>query len=93
MQRFTFWVGSIASSKAGTYSPNQPGKGPQRTGSCCPIRGLPARIAARPGWQALPAIRQGRIHEIKAPLIPSPGPAALTEALDAIVAALHWPAG
>ncbi len=46
------------------------------------------KIAARPGWSAIPAVRTGRIHEIKSPLILQPGPAALTDGLDAIVAAL-----
>lgn len=56
--------------------------------SWCGKKVVPARIAARPGWQDLPAIRNGRIHEIKSPLILQPGPAALTDGLDAIVAAL-----
>jgi iron complex transport system substrate-binding protein len=38
-----------------------------------------------------PAIRHDRIVEIKSALILQPGPAALTDGLDAIVAAL-WPA-
>lgn len=42
------------------------------------------RIRARPGWDAIPAVRDGRIHEIKAPLILQPGPAALTDGLAAI---------
>lgn len=46
------------------------------------------RIAARPGWDAIPAVRDGRIHEIKSPLILQPGPAALTDGLDAILEAL-----
>ncbi len=46
------------------------------------------RIAARPGWAATPAVRRGLIREIKAPLILAPGPAALTDGLDAIRAAL-----
>lgn len=46
------------------------------------------RIAARPGWDAIPAVRAGRLVEIKSPLILQPGPAALTDGLDAIVAAL-----
>lgn len=37
---------------------------------------------------AIPAVAQGRIIEIKSPLILQPGPAALTEGLDAIAAAL-----
>lgn len=46
------------------------------------------RICGRPGWDALPAVRDGRIFEIKSPLILQPGPAALTDGLDAIAAAL-----
>jgi hypothetical protein len=34
-------------------------------------------------------VRDGRIVEIKSPLILQPGPAALTDGLDAIIAALH----
>jgi iron complex transport system substrate-binding protein len=45
----------------------------------------------RPGWNEIPAVRDDRIIEIKSPLILQPGPAALTDGLDAIVAAL-WPA-
>lgn len=58
--------------------------------SWCGKKVVPARIAARPGWSAVPAVRDGRIIEIKSPLILAPGPAALGEGLDAIVAAL-WP--
>ena len=56
--------------------------------SWCGKKVRPERIAARPGWDALPAVRAGRIHEIKSPLILQPGPAALTDGLDAIRAAL-----
>ncbi len=56
--------------------------------SWCGKKVVPARIAARPGWDRVPAVAMGRIHEIKSPLILAPGPAALTEGLDAIVAAL-----
>lgn len=56
--------------------------------SWCGKKVRPERIAARPGFDALPAVRQGRIHEIKSPLILQPGPAALTDGLDAIRAAL-----
>jgi len=48
----------------------------------------PENIAARPGWADIPAITSGRIVEIKSPLILQPGPAALTDGLDAIVHAL-----
>lgn len=46
------------------------------------------RILTRPGWENVSAIRNGRVVEIKSPLILQPGPAALTDGLDAIVAAL-----
>ena len=42
-----------------------------------PVR--PQRIAARPGWADLAAVRDGHIYEIKSPFILQPGPAALTE--------------
>jgi iron complex transport system substrate-binding protein len=47
------------------------------------------RIAQRPGWEAIPAVRAGRIIEIKSPLILQPGPAALSDGLDALVTAIH----
>ncbi|MCX7889571.1 MAG: cobalamin-binding protein [Rhodobacteraceae bacterium] len=56
--------------------------------SWCGRKVRPERIAARPGWQEIPAVRNGRIHEIRSPLILSPGPAALTAGLDALLAAL-----
>lgn len=56
--------------------------------SWCGKKVRPDRIAARPGWETIPAVRDGRIVEIKSPLILQPGPAALTDGLDAIVAAL-----
>lgn len=56
--------------------------------SWCGKKVRPEKIAARPGWQDIPAVRAGRIVEIKSPLILQPGPAALTDGLDAIVAAL-----
>jgi len=56
--------------------------------SWCGKKVAPERIRARSGWAAIPAVRDGRIIEIKSPLILQPGPAALTDGLDAIVAAL-----
>jgi len=48
-------------------------------------RGMtPEIVAARPGWDAVPAVRDGELHEIKSPLILQPGPAALTDGLDAL---------
>jgi iron complex transport system substrate-binding protein len=60
--------------------------------SWCGKKVRPEKIAARPGWSDIPAIAQGRVVEIKSPLILQPGPAALTEGLDAIVSAL-WGKG
>jgi iron complex transport system substrate-binding protein len=37
------------------------------------------KIASRAGWDALPAVRAGRIHEIKSAFILQPGPASLTD--------------
>ncbi|MEJ6396134.1 cobalamin-binding protein [Gymnodinialimonas sp. 2305UL16-5] len=56
--------------------------------SWCGKKVRPERIADRPGWTDIPAIRDRRIFEIKSPLILQPGPAALTDGLDAIVTAL-----
>ena len=58
--------------------------------SWCGKKVVPDRIRQRPGWSEIPAVRNNRIVEIKSPLILQPGPAALTDGLDAIVKAL-WP--
>ena len=55
-------------------------------GSWCGKKFRPDRVAARPGWGASPAVRDGELHEIKSPLILQPGPAALTEGVQAIAA-------
>ncbi len=54
-------------------------------GSWCgkPVR--KERIQARPGWDVVPAVRNGQIYEVKSTYILQPGPAALTEG----VAQLH----
>lgn len=59
--------------------------------SWCGKKVRPEKIAARAGWGVIPAVAHARIYEIKSPLILQPGPAALTDGLDAIEAAL-WPA-
>jgi iron complex transport system substrate-binding protein len=58
--------------------------------SWCGKKVVPDRIRKRDGWDEIPAVRDGRIVEIKSTIILQPGPAALTDGLDAIVAAL-WP--
>ncbi len=58
-------------------------------GSWCGKRFRPEKIAARPGWSEIPAVQHGEIHEIKSPLILQPGPAALTDGLDALHQIIH----
>jgi iron complex transport system substrate-binding protein len=52
--------------------------------SWCGKRFRPERVHARPGWASIPALRDAQLHEIKSPIILQPGPAALTDGLDAI---------
>jgi iron complex transport system substrate-binding protein len=54
-------------------------------GSWCGKKFRPEKVAARPGWQDLPAVRQGDLYEIKSADILQPGPAALSDG----VAQLH----
>jgi iron complex transport system substrate-binding protein len=53
-------------------------------GSWCGKKFRPHLVAQRPGWDAMAAVRSEQLHEIKSPLILQPGPAALTEGLDAL---------
>ncbi|MCC8363988.1 ABC transporter substrate-binding protein [Lysobacter sp. A6] len=53
-------------------------------GSWCGKRFRPERVAARPGWDAIPAVRDGELHEVKSPIILQPGPAALTDGVSEI---------
>ena len=60
-------------------------------GSWCGKKFRPERVAARAGWAAVPAVRDGELHEIKSPIILQPGPAALTDGLDALHAVIsRW---
>ena len=54
-------------------------------GSWCGKKFRPEKVASRPGWQDVPAVRTGHIFEIKSADILQPGPAALTDG----VAQLH----
>jgi iron complex transport system substrate-binding protein len=49
------------------------------------------RIRRRPGWDAITAVRDGRIHEIKSTYILQPGPACLTEGVRQLQQALSRP--
>ena len=62
-------------------------------GSWCGKKFVPAKVAARPGCEAIPAVRDGFLREIKSPLILQPGPAALTDGLDALAGIItEWAA-
>jgi len=54
-------------------------------GSWCGKKFRPEAVAARLGWEQVPAVLTGALFEVKSPLILQPGPAALTDG----VAALH----
>jgi len=54
-------------------------------GSLCGKKFRPEKVAARAGWEDVPAVRNGQIFEIKSADILQPGPAALTDG----VAQLH----
>jgi iron complex transport system substrate-binding protein len=53
-------------------------------GSWCGKKFVADKVAARPGFSSIPAVRTGFLREIKSPLILQPGPAALTDGLDAL---------
>jgi iron complex transport system substrate-binding protein len=55
-------------------------------GSWCGKRFVPAKVAARPGFGEVPAVAGGWLREVKSALILQPGPAALTDGLDALSA-------
>jgi iron complex transport system substrate-binding protein len=48
-------------------------------GSWCGKKFRPEKVASRPGWADVPAVRAGQLHEIKSCDILQPGPAALTD--------------
>jgi iron complex transport system substrate-binding protein len=53
-------------------------------GSWCGKKFRPREVAMRPGWEAIPAVRDGYVREIKSAIILQPGPAALTDGVRAI---------
>ena len=63
-------------------------------GSWCGKKFVPARLAARPGFADIPAVREGWLREIKSTLILQPGPAALTDGLDQLAGIISdWAKG
>ena len=62
-------------------------------GSWCGKRFRPERVAGRAGWEAVPAVRDGEVHELKSALILSPGPVAIREGLPALATLIaRWAA-
>jgi iron complex transport system substrate-binding protein len=60
-------------------------------GSWCGKKFVPAKVAARDGFAEVSAVRGRWLREIKSTLILQPGPAALTDGLDALVAIIdEW---
>ena len=62
-------------------------------GSWCGKKFRPEKVAARAGWAAIPAVRDGELHEIKSPVILQPGPAALTDGVAEIARIIRSWAG
>ncbi len=58
-------------------------------GSWCGKKFRPEQVAARAGWSAIPAVREGRLAEIKSSIILQPGPAALTDGVRALQAQIE----
>jgi iron complex transport system substrate-binding protein len=58
-------------------------------GSWCGKKFRPEKVAQRPGFARLPAVRDGALYEIKSSLILQPGPAALTDGLAALQAIIQ----
>jgi iron complex transport system substrate-binding protein len=57
-------------------------------GSWCGKKFRPERVAARPGWDQVAAVKANRLYEIKSADILQPGPAALTDGVRRIHALL-----
>jgi iron complex transport system substrate-binding protein len=58
-------------------------------GSWCGKKFAPQQVAARPGWQSVPAVIDRELHEVKSALILQPGPAALTDGVAELAAIIR----
>jgi iron complex transport system substrate-binding protein len=58
-------------------------------GSWCGKKFRPESLCTRPGWDAIPAVKNAMVVEIKSADILSPGPAAITEGLPQIAAIIQ----
>ncbi|MES2787025.1 MAG: cobalamin-binding protein [Pseudomonadota bacterium] len=60
-------------------------------GSWCGKKFRAGKVAARAGWEAVNAVRDGQLFEIKSPDILQPGPAALTDGVEQLHAIMkRW---
>jgi iron complex transport system substrate-binding protein len=60
-------------------------------GSWCGKHFRPERVAARAGWESIPAVKNGRMHEIKSAIILTPGPVAISEGLPQLLDIFDMP--
>jgi iron complex transport system substrate-binding protein len=58
-------------------------------GSWCGKKFRPERVAARPGWERISAVKENQLFEVKSADILQPGPAALTDGVRRIHALLR----
>lgn len=62
-------------------------------GSWCGKKFSPRKVVARPGFEAVPAVVNDQLYEIKSSIILQPGPAALTDGLSTMEAIIEgWTA-
>lgn len=60
-------------------------------GSWCGKKFRPELVRARDGWNAVPAVRDDELHEVKSSIILQPGPAALTDGVRTLQAIIsRW---
>ncbi|HWE78673.1 MAG TPA: ABC transporter substrate-binding protein [Pseudolabrys sp.] len=58
-------------------------------GSWCGKKFVPRRVAERPGFADVPAVAAGWLREVKSTIVLQPGPAALTDGIDALAAVVQ----
>jgi len=58
-------------------------------GSWCGKKFRADKVRQRPDWNAIKAVQNDELHEIKSPFILQPGPAALTEGLEQLQKIIH----
>src|SRR3546814_13402806 len=58
-------------------------------GSWCGKKFRPDKVAARPGWAAIPAVSAGQLHESKSPILLQPRPPAVTDGVPRNARTVH----